>query len=433
MENINFDYIAVLKRELKPVMGCTEPAAAALAGAMAREILGIKPERIMVYASRDVIKNVMGVGIPHSTTTGLAAAVLLGVLYGDSTGGLNILSKIAPPDEAEMLEFSDDNKIVVNLATDVPSFHVQVLVTCSTKSASVTIAGEHDRVVEKTMDGQVVFKEKNEDKELKNLSDCIRDWTVQGIVRFITESDANELSFLLGMANTNMSIAQHGLENSYGLQVGRSMYPRSANECDSLEEAFAQAASLAASASDARMAGCAFPVVINSGSGNQGVTAMVPPLVLSSYLKSDAHTLARALALSNLVAIHLAQFKGRLSALCGAFTAAIGTCCAFVFLMGGTASQVEDAIQFMIANLTGVVCDGAKKTCALKIHSCVQSAAMTAQLVMQKRSLRENVGIVARDPSMTLKQLETLCHEGFEATDNTILSIMVPDTNLSRR
>ena len=425
MEKRKFDYIAVLKRELKPVMGCTEPAAAALAGAMARELLGSKPDEIVVPASRDVIKNVMGVGIPHSSATGLAAAVLLGVLYGNAEEGLNILSKIENPDEAEMLEYTDRSRITVSLATHVPSFHVQVQLSDATNSASVTIAGEHDRVVEKIKNGEVIFSEDREERENSSPDNPIRDWTVNEIVGFIEACDEEDLSFLIDMAHTNLQIAQHGLKEPYGLQVGRSIHLNSPDAPTSLEEAFSQAALLAASASDARMAGCAFPVVINSGSGNQGVTTMVPPLVLASYLEKDPHTLAKALALSNLVAIHLAQFKGRLSALCGAFTAAIGTCCAFVYLMGGTPSQIEDAIQIMIANLTGVVCDGAKKTCALKIHSCVQSAAMTARLVMREGTLRETVGIVAEDPGTTLKHLETLCHEGLEATDHTILSIMV--------
>jgi len=425
MEKRKFDYIAVLKRELKPVMGCTEPAAAALAGAMARELLGGNPEEIVVFASRDVIKNVMGVGIPHSRATGLAAAVLLGVLYGNPEEGLNILSKIENPNETLISAYSEGNRITVNLATHVPSFHVQVQLSDATNSASVTIAGEHDRVVEKTKNGEVIFKDVLEFQENGTTANPIRDWTVQEIVRFIDECKEGDLSFLIDMAHTNLHIAEHGLETPYGLQVGRSIHLNSPETPTSLEEAFAHAALLAASASDARMAGCAFPVVINSGSGNQGVTAVVPPLVLASYLEKDPHTLAKALALSNLVAIHLAQFKGRLSALCGAFTAAIGTCCAFVYLMGGTPSQIEDAIQIMIANLTGVVCDGAKKTCALKIHSCVQSAAMTARLVMREGTLRETVGIVAEDPGTTLKHLETLCHEGLEATDHTILSIMV--------
>lgn len=425
MKKRKFDYIMVLKNELKAVMGCTEPAAAALAGAMARELLGEKPEKIVVHASRDVIKNVMGVGIPNSSATGLAASVLLGVLYGDTKQGLNILSNITSPNEAEMNDFNKGENISVNLVTGVSPFYVRVTVQQASHTASVTIAGLHDRVVEKTKDGVVVFTAETSDTLEEISPDSIRSWSVPDMVQFITECDAQELGFLSKMAEINLHIALHGLEKPYGLQVGRSMYRTALGEPKSLDEAFLYGALLAASGSDARMAGCAYPVVINSGSGNQGLTVMIPPLVLATYLQSDTETLQRALALSNLIAIHLAQFKGRLSALCGGFTAAIGTCCAFVYLMGGGVTEIENSIQIMIANLTGVICDGAKKTCALKIYSCVQSAAMTARLVMEKQSLQEKVGIVSENLITTLEHLETLCHEGLVATDKTILSIMV--------
>ncbi|MGM0432000.1 MAG: serine dehydratase subunit alpha family protein [Spirochaetota bacterium] len=425
MRTKNIDYVTVLKRELKAVMGCTEPAAAALAGAMARELLGDTPDTIVVHASRDVIKNVMGVGIPNSSATGLAAAVLLGIYCGNSTYGLNILSKINEPNEKELFEYTHRKEISVSIAADVPSFYVQVLVKTSNNDASVTISGEHDRVVEKTKNGKVLYKRDEGKNEFGHLSSQQYNWDIQDIVSYIFTCRVEDISFLADMAQTNLHIAQHGLEHPYGLQVGRGMHRCSSNGTNSLEDAFDYAAMLAASASDARMAGCPYPVVINSGSGNQGITTMVPPLIIASYLKADRDRLVRALALSNLVAILLAQYKGRLSALCGAFTAAIGTCCAFVYLMGGSVHQIDNAIQIMIANLTGVVCDGAKKTCALKIHSCVQSAAMTARLVMQERTMYESVGIVGATSQESLKHLRILCHEGLEATDQTILSIMV--------
>ncbi len=425
MKKRNFDYLKVLKNELKSVMGCTEPAAAALAGAMARELLGENPEKIAVHASRDVIKNVMGVGIPNSSATGLAASVLLGALYGDAKHGLNILSQITTPHEEEMREFIQDERISVHLVTTGFPFYIQVSVQQASHTASVTIAGLHDHVVQKEKDGEVIYTAGAIDTLEENSPNSIRSWDIPGIVRGITECNSQELVFLREMAENNLRIALHGLEKPYGLQVGRSMYHSALKKPETLEQAFSYGAALAASGSDARMAGCAYPVVINSGSGNQGLTIMIPPLVLATYLESDSETLLRALALANLIAIHLTELKGRLSALCGVFTAAIGTCCAFVYLMGGGVTEIENAIQIMIANLTGVICDGAKKTCALKIYSCVQSAAMTACLVMKKQTLEETVGIISENLGTTLEHLETLCREGFVATDKTILSLMV--------
>lgn len=425
MKNINIDYVRDLKKELKAVMGCTEPAAAALAGAMARELLERTPEKVVVQASRDVIKNVMGVGIPNSSVSGLASAVLLGVLHGNSRHGLNLLSKIVDTDEKQLLSFTDEKRISVSLVTGKPPFFIKVIVQHEHSNASVTIADEHDKVVEKTKNGNVIFTEKMPSREHSIGVEQNQAWDLYNIFHYITTCNPENLSFLVGMAETNLAIGLHGLEHPYGLQVGRVMYGIFSDKPNTLNEAFDYAALLAASGSDARMAGCTYPVVINSGSGNQGLTAMVPPLVVGSYLNSEREKISRALALSNLVAIYLARYKGRLSALCGAFTAAIGSCCAFVYLMGGNLKQIENAIQLMLANLTGVVCDGAKQTCALKIHSCLQSAGMTARLVIQDGGIHEPVGIVGDSYLTSLKHLEILCHEGLEATDNAILSIMV--------
>lgn len=412
-------------------MGCTEPATAALAGAMVRELLESRPERIVVHASRDVIKNVMHVGIPHSTCTGLAAAVLLGALFGRAEHGLNVLSCMDRISEEELQSYTDEGNIQITLASQVPPLYVKVYAETQEASASVTIGVEHDTVLEKTKNGKVLYHANQFDTDRETSeNDSVRLWTISGIVDFVKTCDSTTLHFLIEMAQTNRKIGEHGLETPYGLSVGRRSLPDTEMNVNTLDGAFSYAAVLAASASDARMAGCTLPVVINSGSGNQGVTTMLPPLVLAEFLGVDNTMLAQALALSNLVAIHLARYKGRLSALCGAFTAAIGTSCAYVYLLGGSKDQIEDAMQIMLANLTGVVCDGAKSTCPLKIYSCVESAALSARLALRGNPLHTPIGIVGETTGTSLTNLERFCHEGLEETDKTILSIMVDSPEL---
>jgi len=425
MKNINEMYLNALKRELKPVMGCTEPASAALAGALSRDLLGSTPDKIVVFASRDVIKNVMGVGIPHSTHTGLASAVLLGVLYGNPSHGLNILSQISNDSQQEISSFIEEEKIKVILTQNVPSIYIKVDCEYKDESASVTIANEHDMIVEKVSHGKVIIKENIRKDLQKNDSSNMDQWNLQSIFDVVQSITLEECGYLIEMARMNNVIGVDGLHNSFGLNVGRIAQKGAQKRIETLAEAYQYASALCAAASDARMSGSIHPVVINSGSGNQGITAFLPPFVLGEFLEASDETLMRALALSNLIAIYLAHFKGRLSALCGAFTAAIGASCAYVYLLGGTFNHIESAINLMIANLSGVICDGAKKTCALKIYSCVQSASLSAQLALSGNSINEGVGIIDKNVLNTLRNLQKMCVEGMEETDKSVLSIML--------
>lgn len=422
-------YIKILHQELRPVMGCTEPAAAALAGAVARELLDEPLDHILIKVSRDIIKNVMGVGIPYSSSSGLATAVLLGTLYGKAEQSLNILSSIEKPNESTMQTFIKQKKVEIVLVTHTSPLYIEVTVFGATQSASATIAEQHDMIIEKTKNGKVVFARDPSDKSTSQSMEVVKDWTLEDILDFVDHSKFEECGFLLEMAKINQNIGEHGLEKPYGLSVGKTAYATKLKTIETLDQAFEYAAALSASASDARMSGCTMPVVINSGSGNQGVTAMLGPLVVAEFLHVDELIQARSLALSNLVAIYLAQYKGRLSALCGAFTAAIGTCCAYVYLLGGTHMQIIAAIETMLANLAGIICDGAKLTCALKIHSCLQSAAMTANLVLKQDARCNSVGIIGKNIESTIANMEILCHQGMEETDKTILKIMVGASN----
>ncbi len=414
-------------------MGCTEPAAAALTGALARDLLGADPDSVAILASRDIIKNVMGVGIPNSTLTGTDTSVLLGVLFGDSSMGLNILSSLPENTASDILTFKKTHPVSLELASDVPPVYISATLTAGDESARVTIAGEHDTVVEKIKNGKVLVQKDIDSGEADEEGVYPESWTVQDILGFVADLTEDEGSFLLDVADTNMAIAEHSIGESYGLSVGKTMNTTVSREISTLDEAFQYGAVLASAASDARMSGCPLPVVINSGSGNQGITATVPVQVLADFLKSDKSSTIRALALSHMVALYLTYHKGRLSALCGAFTAAIGTACAYVYLITGSLNQVENTINIMFANLMGVICDGAKKTCALKIYSCVESAAMSAKLALSNKTVGSESGIIGDKSEDTIEYARQISHDGMVQTDKSILAVMLNKTPRLRR
>jgi L-cysteine desulfidase len=249
--------------------------------------------------------------------------------------------------------------------------------------------------------------------------------SLSDLLAWVQQAPQEALTLVLDAKNTNMAIAQHALEHSYGLSVGRIAAEPIGKKPSSLSEAFNLASAMAAAASDARMAGCPLPVIINSGSGNQGITLTVPLAVVGSYLACSEEKLARALLLSQLVGLALTAKKNRLSALCGAFTAAIGTACGLVYLLDGTLVEMDRAFNTMVGNLTGIICDGAKMTCALKIYSCVEAANLACKLAFRGMSPGNESGIVGKTSKESMDFLSRISHEGMEETDKTILSIML--------
>ncbi len=411
-------------------MGCTEPAAAALAGAKACELLGCAPERLVVYASRDMVKNAMDVGLPNCSLKGIQAAVALGVSGGDCAKGLAILSEISDTQKACASRMAELRQISLVLINDVPPVYIAVEAFANNHRAKAIISGEHDRFAFLSYDDGVLLDiglspSIKESPDGDFTRDMVANLSLREIMDFAGQMDSHELDFVFQGALTNMAIAEHALVNDYGLSVGKTMGEGLSTEPRSLPEAYALGAVYAAAASDARMAGCPLPVVINSGSGNQGITVSVPLLILSRYLKTSKDLLIRALCVSQLVALVLTARKDRLSALCGAFTAAIGTSCGMVYLLGGDLDIMDRAVNNMVANLTGIICDGAKTTCALKIYSCVEAAALSCRLAFHGLSPREESGIVGKDSLQSFQHLTRISHEGMEQTDRTILSIMM--------
>jgi L-cysteine desulfidase len=414
-----------LNREIVVAMGCTEPAASALAGARASQLLEGDCTSAIIETSRDMVKNAMSVGIPNCSQTGITVAVALGIAGGDIGKGLGILSDV---DESQR---NRAVKIPVELVMveDVPPLYIKVICKNEHHSSCAIISGTHSNFSHIEKDGKIIIDEPlnaycSLNSDVLN-SDFMAGVEVEDIIEFSNNIPEDTASLLLKAAQTNLIIAHHALKENYGLSVGRVSYEGLHEPPEDLNEAFALGATLAAAASDARMAGCPLPVVINSGSGNQGITITVPIYTMGKFLNKSDSEISKALCIGELIGLSLTARKDRLSALCGAFTASIATSCGLVYLMGGNCEVMNKAINIMIGNLTGIICDGAKMTCALKIYSCIESAALATKLAIRGIGPSIESGIVGSDCKQSFDFLSRISHEGMEQTDRTILSIML--------
>jgi L-cysteine desulfidase len=420
-------FTSLLKKELVVAMGCTEPAAAALAGASARRAFGAMPDRILVRASRDIIKNAMHAGIPNTDMKGINAAVALGVAGGDPANGLNIFSSLDSGAEDKARNLMRFGKIKLELAEGVPPVFIEVCFESGAKRLAARVQDDHSRVT--------ISENPGDEPGPERAAGSVRETglSLPAIYAYSGQVPLEEISFLVDGARTNLELARHSIETGYGIQVGKTMIDEGENSGkgrSSPDYFFHLGASLAAAASDARMAGCSMPVVINSGSGNQGITVSVPVLVLAGGLGASREETARALSLAHLTALMIAARKGRLSALCGAFTAAIGTAAGFVRLLGGDYGDTERCISNMVGNLIGLLCDGAKGSCALKIYSCVEAAAMGAKIALAGRS-PSSEGVLGSNLDETLEAVEKISHEGMVPLDKTVLDLMLKKTEPS--
>ncbi len=417
-------FIELLNKELVIAMGCTEPAASALAGARAAQLLEGEVDKIFVETSRDMVKNAMGVGIPNCDIKGIQAAVSLGVAVKNLENGLGILSNVTEEQRTAARKCKVDLKMVEN----VPPLYIKVTLVNESHKSIAIVSGNHSYFSFLQKDDDVLVDAplgNTIDKSSEKESNFMENISFEEIIDFANQLPKESSDLLIGAATTNLAIAQHALTQEYGLAVGKHTYEVLNDPPTSIEEAFSLGATLAASASDARMAGCPLPVVINSGSGNQGITITLPIYTLAKYLQKSDDELASALCIGELIGLALTAKKDRLSALCGAFTAAIATSCGMIFLLGGGIDEMKKSINVMVANLTGIICDGAKSTCALKIYSCVQSADLAVKLAMKGSAPGEESGIVGMDIKSSIDYLSRISHEGMEQTDKTILNIMM--------
>lgn len=416
------EIIEILRMETIPALGCTEPVACALACARCKEELGAVPERIKVLVSGNIYKNGMGVGIPGTGMTGLPIAAALGAVCGKTEYGLEVLKDVSVGDNLSVAKsLLGKNAVEICLKGDAPDkLYAEAVCNKGTDEVRTVIVHGHTNIVLVEKNGNVVFRkdytpltpEKNERAEL----------SVARIWQFIHEVEISRIEFVLEGAEMNKAISDEGLKSEYGLQIGKTLkenIDKGLLENDFLNNALIRATA----ASDARMDGCEKPVMTNSGSGNQGITVYLPVVVAAEQFGNNREQLIRALALSNLIAAHIHYYVGHLSALCGILIAGTGSASAITYLMGGSYEQMVNTIKTMCSNLTGMMCDGAKQGCALKVYSGV-SAAVQAALLSMKGIKTHNDGIIEDDIEKTIRNVGRIGTTGMEQTDRTILDIM---------
>lgn len=430
MELTDFDcsqFIAILQEELVPALGCTEPIAIAYAGAHARALLGKIPDRVCIKSSGNIIKNVKSVTVPNSgNMKGIPAAAAIGIIGGNPDKGLEVLADITEADITRTKEFLEQVPCKVSLLDTVASLHFIVEVFAGADSASVEIIHQHTNIVRTTKNGKEVmsvpFDPASANAALTDRSGL----SVKKILAFADTIDLNRVRPILErQIEYNTRIAQEGLAHRYGINAGANLLKAAEAEQAVTVKIRAQAA--AAAGSDARMSGCTLPVVTNSGSGNQGLTASLPVIVFAEEKKLPHDRLLRGLLVSNLIAIHQKTRIGRLSAYCGAVSAACGSGAAVTYLSGGSYEQVCETITNTLAVVSGIVCDGAKPSCASKIASSVDAALNAHYLAMQNRVFQAGEGIVKGDIEKTIAGVGSVAADGMRETDKVILRIMVED------
>ena len=431
------EIIELIRKEVKPALGCTEPIAVALAVAKAMEIIEEKctPEArwrtgddysLRIEVSGNILKNGMGVGIPGTGMVGLHIAAALGAVCGRSEYGLEVLSDLDEASIARAKELVEGRSVTVGLAETSLKLYVKAHVDYKGHCASVVIENDHDNIVETCIDDVILSSSRKENGAERHDQKTTLDYhlSVREIVDFATTVAYEDIEFILESRTLNLALANEGLSGKYGLKVGYAI-----NLTDNREvfggDFLCYAMSLTAAASDARMAGCTLAAMSNSGSGNQGITVTMPVIAYSIRYGTDDEKLARALVLSHLIAIHIKGYLGKLSALCGCVIASTGSACGLVYLRGGDYEQICAAIKNMIGNITGMVCDGAKVGCAMKVASGVSSALQSAVLAREGICISAHDGIIENDIEKTIRNLGQIGSVGMQHTDNMILDIMV--------
>ncbi len=415
-------YVDVLHEELVPALGCTEPIAIAYAGAVAARTLGCFPERMRAACSGNIIKNVKGVVVPNSGgQKGIEVAAILGALGGDADKKLEVLSTVTPDQAEQAKTLNRSGFCKTELLSGVTNLHIILTVEGNGHQAVVEIADGHTNIVRVEKDG--VILEGGAYSPQASKPDHSRDFmSVSGILEFAETCDLAPVQDILDrQIDYNTHISEEGLHGSYGANVGRTLLASRGSDVRT------RAKARAAAGSDARMSGCDLPVVINSGSGNQGMTVSLPVIEYARELGLSRDKLYRALLVSNLVAIHQKSGIGKLSAYCGAVSAACGSGAAITWLCGGDYTQIADTITNTLANVSGIVCDGAKPSCAAKIASSVDAAIMAHDLAMHSRAFTPGEGIVKGDVENTIHSVGRLAREGMRATDEEVLHIMIED------
>lgn len=412
----------LMQQEIIPAVGCTEPIAVSLCTARATEVLGEIPNKIDVYLSANIIKNAMGVGIPGTGMNGLPIAIALGALIGKSEKGLELLDNISHEDVERGKKFINDKIININLKDNI-SEKLYIEVHCINKEnrSVATITGNHTFFSHIELNGKTLYKNDTDSKEnLKNRPQL----SFRKIYLYATESPIDELEFILDAARMNKRAAERSYNGQFGHNVSKNIKGETGQRIfgDNLHS---RMVSSTAGACDVRMAGAMVPVMSNSGSGNQGIAATLPVLTFAENTGASDEQLIRALILSNLSMIYIKQHIGRLSALCGCVVASTGSSCGITYLMGGNYNQITFAAKNMIANITGMICDGAKPSCALKIASGVSTATLSALMAIEDGVASPLEGIIDQDIDQTIRNLALIGNNGMSETDKVVLDIII--------
>ena len=416
------NYTAILKEELVPAMGCTEPIAIAYAAAKAREVLGEEPQHLKVSCSGNIVKNVKGVTVPNSGgQKGIEAAAALGVVGGDASRELEVIAGATDEDRERVRKLLQYKFCEVTLAENVPNLYIWVEAEGKDHTAVVVLEEHHTNITRIEKDGKVVFEGKAPSpKETKAPLGDRTKMSLRTILEYAETVELEDVREMLArQIEYNTRISQEGLDNNWGARVGKTILSIWGNDVR------ACACARAAAGSDARMSGCPLPVVINSGSGNQGVTVTLPVVQYAESWRVSQEKLYRALIVSNLVSIYIKHYIGSLSAFCGAVSAASGAGAAITWMSGGDYASVGRTITNTLGNVGGIVCDGAKPSCAAKIASSVHAALLAHHMSIENRQFEGGEGFVEDDVEATIKNMGYIGKVGMKETDREILNVMI--------
>lgn len=419
--------IKLIHREVIPAIGCTEPIAVALASAKAAETLGQEPTSIEVYLSANILKNAMGVGIPGTGMVGLPIAIALGALIGKSAYGLEVLKDLTPEAVERGKGLIERKAISIHLKEKVDKLYIEVICRAGESSAAAVISHAHTRFVYVEKDGFALMDTRQESKESDESHEDDLRLSFSMVYEFAMDTPLDEIRFILDTARLNEAAAKASARGNYGHTVSKTVAGEFGRKYLG-DSPYTHMLAMTSAACDARMDGAMIPVMSNSGSGNQGIAATLPVLSFAEDIHCSEEQLIRALMLSHLMVIYIKQSLGRLSALCGCVVAATGASCAITYLMGGSKTQISYAIKNMIGNITGMICDGAKPSCAMKVSSGVSTAMLSALMAMENKVVTPMEGIIDEDVDQSIVNLTSIGSRGMEETDRLVLDIMTHKT-----
>ncbi len=416
---IEKDFLDILEEELIPAMGCTEPIALAFAAAKAKEILGEVPEKIIAKCSGNMIKNVRCVNIPNSGgMTGIEAACVLGALCGDVSREMEVLEAVTPEGLSESIKFIENGNCVVEyLESPIPLYFI-IRLEAGENSAEAEVRHSHTNITRLSKNGETVFG-KEDVGEMVAFSERGK-LSVENIFEFANEIELSKIEkFAKRQIECNMAIAEKGMEGGFGIGIGKEMLAMNPNSVYTKMKAFA------AAGSEARMCGCNMPVIITSGSGNQGIASSVPVIVYARENGISEEKMFRALVFSSLLTVFQKEYIGKLSAFCGAVSASCAAGAAITYIGGGTVKQIRDTIDNTLADIPGIICDGAKSSCAVKIASALDASLFAHVLAMKGKVYKANTGIIQSDAGKTIRSVGHIGKVGMKQTDSEIVKMMI--------